>query len=252
MASIYLQHELTAQEIARDRAKNAAIARNRARGAVRRKDHTPKAMSEMRRHEDNMSEAQEGLIESLLRDLEQIDIVTWNQAAPWFGTAATDDKPATGARTTLLKGQASDVINRLKLRISQAKEKAVIADRENTEDSAVARAKMDRSSAPRDRFEDVPDGYYAVMTEANELGFYRVSTWPDGGRKVQVQASDTLHLIRGWKSTDAILTKIRAVTPDKAGLEYATKLERCWRCGRTLTKSASRDRGMGADCASKY
>jgi hypothetical protein len=98
----------------------------------------------------------------------------------------------------------------------------------------------------------VPNGYYAVTTNDDVLAFYRVSTWEkSNNRKVQVQASDALHLIRGRVATDAILSKIRIATAPIAGKLYADHLGNCWRCGRTLTDADSRARGIGPVCASK-
>lgn len=250
---IYQQHELTQAEIDRDNARNRAIARNRKAGAVKRKDHTPKVMTEMRYHADAMSEPQEQLILSLLSDLERVDVVTYNQANTWFVTA----------RDGMLKGQATDVINRLKLRINEAKAKRIPPTASQEKASAATGAILGsmrvsaqsaqgwRNDTPRDKFTDVPDGYYAVETEDGHLAFYRVSTWKSGDRKVQVQASDTLHNMKGRKAADGVLAKVRDVTPPIAGKLYADHLGNCWKCGRTLTDEISRARGIGPVCVNK-
>lgn len=250
MTSIYLQHELTSQEIARDRAKAAAISRNRAKAAA--KHVAPRDDMEIVYTDSPATIPQQQHFERLLNQLALVDSETHAKAASWWPTV----------KDTIQRQDISNAINRLKIRIAEAGNKKTTHNAVCTHGApfgpqcnktpAAATAPLAQPRTPRDRFEDVPDGYYAVNTEEGELAFYRVSTWRDGNRKVQVQASDVLHLIRGWKATDAILAKVRTVTPPLAGLEYANKIGRCWRCGRTLTKSASRSRGMGADCASKY
>lgn len=39
--------------------------------------------------------------------------------------------------------------------------------------------------------------------------------------------------------------------PESAGMEYALRSGKCYRCGRTLTVPASLHRGLGPDCAAK-
>jgi hypothetical protein len=238
--TIYTQHELTASEIRRDKGRQAAIDRNRA-GAVKRRKHDINDVTIVRVN-DSASDAQKGLIVSLLKDLAQLDQPTWATAgAWWFGDGQTP-----GAITTATKPLASQTIERLKIRITEAKGRTT-PPTVRREAAPVARP----AYTPRDRFADVPDGYYAVMTNDDVLAFYRVSTWKSGDRRVQVQASDALHLVRGHKSTDAILAKVRLATPIAAGKRYATELGNCYRCGRTLTDDESRARGIGPVCVNK-
>lgn len=255
MTTIYLQHELTEQEIARENAKNAAIAKNRARGAVKRKKHEQREMTEMRHHADAMSDAQAGLIDSLIQDFIALNPDQGRIAHSWFN--GTDAVP--GERTRMLKGTATNVINRLKLRITEAKQARVTTPQpamSSTLDSMRVQVSAEsargwQQRAPRDPFADVPNGYYAVDTETGVLAFYRVSTYKSGDRKVQVQASDELHNVKGWKATDAILAKVREATPEAAGLRYAHEIGNCWRCGRTLTDAESLARGIGPVCVNK-
>lgn len=245
MASIHLQHELTSEEIRRDRAKQAAISRNREQAAIKRKKHGTREMTEMRHFNDPASNSAKSFFEQLLTECAIIAPDVHQVAAPWWD----------GVKEAITKSDISTAINRMKIRIEEAKSKASTPTpvTSNIVNSMRGPVTSEDRRAARDKFADVPDGYYAVMTDNDELAFYRVSTWDKSGdRKVQVQASDALHLIRGWKTTDTILAKIRTATPEVAGLRYANEIGRCWRCGRTLTKTASRDRGMGADCASKY
>lgn len=233
--TIYTQHELTAGEIARARGRQAAIDRNR-------RKHTINPVT-ITRVADPASDAQKGFIVSLLKDLSAVDETTWKQAATWW----LGGNGVTGAVETATKPLASQTIERLKTRITEANART-------TPPAARQEANSARTgyTANRDRFADVPNGYYAVTTETDVLAFYRVSTWDKSGdRKVQVHASDTLHLIRGHKATDAILAKIRLATPPVAGKLFADEIGACYRCGRTLTDDESRALGKGPICAGK-
>lgn len=226
----YTQHELTPQEIRADEVRNAAIARNRGTAAPKPfkfKDPTAPA-----------NDAQKGKVWALLANLKRLDHTTWETASGWI-TANIDDV------TVFTMEMASKTIDRLKLRIEEAGNRPVSAPPAPTFTAPAQRT-------PRDKFPTVPDGYYAVPTEEGPLGFYRVSTWKTSGdRKVQVQASDNLFPIKGYKAADAILEKIRNITAEVAGKRYADELGNCWRCGRTLTDEDSRARGIGPVCANK-
>lgn len=260
MTTIYTQHELTQAEIDRDRAKNRAIAKNRARKASTAE---PKVMTEMVHFGDNASDAQKDFFDRLLADVQDLDPEVYRMAHGWWYGQGDH----AGVRDTINKANISKAINRMKERIASARDKRRIAERENANDRAVAEAKMNRESGsipvsansargwrnqvPRDPFTDVPDGYYAVNTDDGHLAFYRVSTYKSGDRKVQVQASDVLHNIKGRKAADGVLLKVRDVTPPIAGKLYADHLGNCWRCGRTLTDAESRARGIGPVCVNK-
>jgi len=251
----YTQHELKPADIRRDEAKEAAIARNRAKAATKR---TPAAgtreMTEMRHFGDNASDAAKNQFERLLAQLAQVNPTVHAQAAAWWTTQ----------RDTIKKGDISPAINRLRVRIAESGNTtpmptpahgvvcthgAPYGPQCNITDQRPAYVP---DTTPRDPFADVPDGYYAVDTEEGVLGFYRVSTWKrSGDRKVQVKASNELYDIKGWKAADAILEKIRRDTPEVAGKRFADELRMCWRCGRDLTDEESRARGMGSTCASK-
>lgn len=237
--TIYTQHELTAGEIRRDRNRQNAIARNAGTARRNRHDINPVTIVHVN---DEASDPQKGMIAGLLKDLSRLDDATWRQASTWwFGQ--TVDGNYTGAIATATKSLASQTIERLKIRITEAKGRTTPpAVRQETASAATG-------YTPRDRFADVPDGYYAVTTNDDVLAFYRVSTWKTSGdRKVQVQASAELHLVRGHKATDAILAKIRLATPPVAGKRYADQLGNCYMCGRTLTDETSRALGIGPKC----
>lgn len=227
----YTQHELTDQEIRADETRNAAIARNRAKRGYQQRE-----MTEMVHTADVASPAQKALVERLLEELRTVSPAVFAQASPWWATVCD----------TITKGDVSPVINRLKLRISEAGAVAPVVNPSPVPVTYAART-------PRDAFTDVPDGYYAVETDDNVLAFYRVSTWKrSGDRKVQVHASDELHLVKGHKATDAILAKIRAAKPDVAGKRFADEIGSCYRCGRTLTDETSRALGIGPKCRNMF
>jgi hypothetical protein len=232
--TFYNQHELTAQEIRQDEVRNAAIARNMAKA-------TPKSFK-FRDPGAPANDAQKGKIRALLSNLRRLDESTWAKASEWIDVNI--DNP-----TVFTMEIASKTIDRLKLRIEEAGNRPV---------SAPSAAYVAASTptlyvrTARDPFADVPDGYYAVTAEEGHLAFYRVSTCKTSGdRKVQVQASDELHLVRGHKATDAILFKVRELTAPVAGKRYADEIGNCWRCGRTLTDAESRANGIGPVCINK-
>lgn len=235
----YTQHELTAQDIRADEVRNAAIARNRGKAA-------PAKEFKFRDPGAPANDAQKGKVWALLNTLKGMDHTTWQTASGWI--TANIDNPL-----VFTMEMASKTIDRLKLRIAEAGERPDTIDPiTSTGHAPTFTAPAPYVRTPRDPFTDVPDGYYAVMTEENVLAFYRVSTWKKSGdRKVQVKASDALHPIKGYKATDAILAKIRRDTPTVAGRVFARELKQCYRCGRDLTDEESRGNGLGPVCINK-
>ena len=78
--------------------------------------------------------------------------------------------------------------------------------------------------------------YVGFLTESNEVKFWRkfsnnkpIEWLQRFERAVQIIAGDT----------------------GKAGLEYALRSSRCYRCNRKLTVPASIHAGLGPDCATK-
>lgn len=100
-------------------------------------------------------------------------------------------------------------------------------------------------------FKVITDGNYAVPGEGDVIHFYRVSTKGNGFKKVQIRASDNLFDTRNFKQDVAILHQIVNFGLEASQMLFATKLERCWMCGRSLTNDVSRARGTGDECASK-
>lgn len=100
----------------------------------------------------------------------------------------------------------------------------------------------------------IPSGYYAVAStgnERNDLVFVRVAELPKGEVRVyQIIGGNADAPVPAQRGRD-LIDRIAAVTPEVAGKQYADEIGRCWRCGRHLTDEASRDRGLGPDCAAK-
>lgn len=108
---------------------------------------------------------------------------------------------------------------------------------------------------PRDTFDDIPDGNYALDVPGDKIHFYRVSRKEvQGSRggtymriKVQERASDELHYMP-WVRQQRTMNAIREAGPKAAAHLFATKLERCYACGRSLTDEESRTAMIGPDC----
>jgi hypothetical protein len=98
-------------------------------------------------------------------------------------------------------------------------------------------------------FAEILDGNYAIRVDG-VVKFYRVSTGKTGYKNVQVRASDSLFMQYG-KAGIAILHRIVETGLAESRMLFATELERCWMCGKSLTDETSRARGTGPDCAAK-
>jgi Family of unknown function (DUF6011) len=94
--------------------------------------------------------------------------------------------------------------------------------------------------------------YYALEMDG-VVHFFKVNRpkkGPHAGKTfVEEQASDNFHKM-GWERTGRVLDLI-AADPDTAGRLYGLKIEKCYRCHRTLTDTDSRERGIGPDCLKK-
>ena len=104
-------------------------------------------------------------------------------------------------------------------------------------------------------FSTILDGNYAVRTEDGVIKFYRVSTNKNGFKNVQVRASDELHSVQ-WKAGIAIMHQIVEAGLAESRMLFVTELERCCKCGRSLTDEESRTNarvngGYGPDCVNK-
>lgn len=171
------------------------------------------------------------LMDSLVDQLRDLDTDTADKARTY-----TDGMTAHGKWTAGRDGNASAWIGRM---ITKVRELRNVPKVYPAGDADAA-------------FQDIPNGYYAVGDAgADDLHFFRVSRFRDGGIKVQEQASDTLHPVRRGARRTAILTTIQTVTPTVASALYGQTIGRCGRCNRTLTDALSRSRGIGPDCWGK-
>lgn len=107
----------------------------------------------------------------------------------------------------------------------------------------------------------VPSGGYAVTTEEGHLAFYEVDSVEAkelNGRPitdnvqfvVQLRISDGRRRI-AWASALTILRKIEQAGVLEASMAFGRELGECGNCGRTLTNTNSRKRGIGPICASQ-
>lgn len=102
--------------------------------------------------------------------------------------------------------------------------------------------------------------YFALETNG-VIDFYRVERPKEGkyaGRTfVKRQASDSFDKME-WAEYSVVLDRI-ATDPHAAGVLYGQKIERCYRCHRSLTDNVNKgpdgltslERGIGPDCAEK-
>lgn len=100
--------------------------------------------------------------------------------------------------------------------------------------------------------EDVPSGNYAIEVPGDKTHFFRVSRSSTGFFKLQERASESLFNIP-LKRYAGILQQILDAGVEAAGLLYAQKLGRCYRCGLLLTDENNpyKARGLGPDCGPK-
>lgn len=116
----------------------------------------------------------------------------------------------------------------------------------------------ERPPTPK-KLPDCPPGYYAVpdWTGKEEFKFFRV--------KLIDKEDDKWY---GWTFVDKVVGghvdspargrfAVKAVEAildfgiDNAGFLYATKIKQCSNCNRSLTKKASREIGLGRNCADR-
>ena len=95
-------------------------------------------------------------------------------------------------------------------------------------------------------------GYYALEMSGT-VHFFKVSRPSEGKHAgktfVEEQAGDAFHKM-AWVRTGEVLDAI-ALDPETAGRLYGQKIQKCYRCHRTLTDLDSRTAGIGPDCAKK-
>lgn len=101
---------------------------------------------------------------------------------------------------------------------------------------------------------EVPTGRYAYAKseDPEDLAFFHVVVKEDGFPLLWSYASDDELPIKGHKQKITILKKIVELGPLNCELLFGQKMGYCSRCGKKLTRTESRDRGMGDKCAGKY
>jgi len=183
-----------------------------------------------------MSDRQRETINGLILQLADLgDTDTWKAAVEY-----TRKMNENNAWTPGKEGNASRWIGNLIKKVRELKAIAAATPKPSTGDA----------DAP---FQAIPNGYYAINDSGapDDIHFFRVSRFRDGGIKVQEQASDELHPVRRGGRRTAILKAILSVGPAAASALYGQTIGRCGRCNRTLTDALSRSRGIGPDCWDK-
>ena len=190
------------------------------------------------------TQAQWDFIVSLLSDLLDVDQDGLWQKAMDYTKKMNDHRAWTAGRD----GNASRWITNLKNKIAELRQakKDLIHDGPDT-----------YPTLPTPEFPDVPDGRYAVQDSGrNDWIFVHISTgkantrW-EGRRFVKIQASDELHPIRNVERRRAIFATIQHMGWQESTAAYGQHIGKCGRCGRTLTDTESRARGIGPDCWDK-
>lgn len=180
------------------------------------------------------TEPQRNFINSLMEQLSTLDQDTWQQALDY--NLRMDEANAWDPSRD---GNVSRWITRLKAKVADLK-------------SRPASVEIRTGYPTDDAHQDIPNGYYAVADAGpDDIHFFRISRFRDGGIKLQEQASDVLHPVRRGGRRTAILNTIQTVGWRNAQELYGRTIGRCGRCGRTLTDAESRARGIGPDCWGK-
>jgi hypothetical protein len=100
-------------------------------------------------------------------------------------------------------------------------------------------------------------GYYAVAdwTGKEEFRFFRVKRKANGEWKGWTFVDEVIggHVDSqcNWPLALEAVTAILDFGMDKSAVLYALKIKKCFRCNLSLTKKASRDIGLGRECAQK-
>lgn len=96
---------------------------------------------------------------------------------------------------------------------------------------------------------DIPSGRYALQGEnvLNNIEFYSVYRFEDGGLSLKRFASDERYPVKG-AARQSVLKAIAADITGAARL-YGTETAHCGRCAKLLTRRVSRTFGIGPECA---
>lgn len=123
---------------------------------------------------------------------------------------------------------------------------------------ALPRKSVERATTVTDRVSaaspfktpDIPTGRYALRNDANpenDIEFYSVYRFDDGGLSLKRFASDERYPVKGAARMDVL--KAIAVDINGAAQLYGRETCHCGRCAKLLTRRVSRTFGVGPDCA---
>lgn len=125
---------------------------------------------------------------------------------------------------------------------------------------------MANTTIPLPLLKALPDGRYASCLNENDYVFLRISRPVHGYyqncTKIQQMRGDSWHLVMVINPDQTVQHYGgRDFTPYlmlicqnwmRAAKEFATKLERCGRCGTALQDPESRSRGIGPECVKHW
>ena len=98
----------------------------------------------------------------------------------------------------------------------------------------------------------VPTGRYAIDsgTEGQDTAFYRVVVKDNGFPLLWVYSSDEQRAVKNPQAKVTILNNILKQGLWESEIRFGQELHFCARCGRALTRTESREYGMGEKCRS--
>jgi hypothetical protein len=200
-----------------------------------------------------------GYVMVLLRQLGELNPTVADTARAWWMERAIVDKDTNRVIGSQLSGnKVSDVINRLKAQLDDARKAAQTA----AVDAPAPVAPVTTPARTYDAYDDITDGNYAITDADGKNWFYRITRKAGKGQyqgrtfiNVQMRVSDDLiKVYGGWAVKRAILEKIRAAGVDQAHLAYATLMGKCWHCHADLTDNTGNpyfNLGLGPICGGK-
>jgi hypothetical protein len=200
-----------------------------------------------------------GYVMVLLRQLDEVHAEVAPTARAWWMERATVDKDSGRVVGSRLSGnQVSDVINRLKAQLEDARKAAQMV----AVDVPAPVAPVDTPKPTYDTYDDVSDGNYAITDADGKNHFYRITRKAGKGQyagrtfvNIQQRVSNDLYPVRGrWAVRAAILNSIRTAGVEAAHLAYATLMHKCWHCNADLTDNIGNpyfEMGLGPICGGK-
>jgi hypothetical protein len=169
-------------------------------------------------------------------------VATWTELGALQGQG--------GLTAELVSKHIDDVKASLRVQQRTVEGKALLASA--TSVTAEQGIEIAKRRNERDEVPAIPEGHYAVATDAGHLAFYRVRVnGRSGFVTVELQTSEEFQKLP-WAQTKTILRKIDAVGALEAAKTYGRELKICGKCYRPLTNPESRALGIGPDCKKKY